>query len=46
MITTFALKETLFYKSVTRVGRPFVFLPLNGWAWQKCKGKPVSMLLL
>jgi hypothetical protein len=30
MSIAFALKETLFYKSVTHVGRAFVFLPLNG----------------
>ncbi|MGR7617381.1 hypothetical protein ACU6YR_16415 [Klebsiella aerogenes] len=46
MILSFALKETLFYKSVTHVARPFVFLPLNDWYWQKRKGKPVFMILL
>ncbi|MBX8652252.1 hypothetical protein FP365_03145 [Klebsiella michiganensis] len=35
LVRSFVLKETLFYKSVRRVHRLFVFLPLNAFGWQK-----------
>ncbi|MBW5927115.1 hypothetical protein CF026_19560 [Klebsiella michiganensis] len=35
MVRSFVLKETLFYKSVRRVHRLFVFLPVNAFGWQK-----------
>ncbi|WP_117075055.1 hypothetical protein, partial [Klebsiella pneumoniae] len=35
LVRSFVLKETLFYKSVKRVHRLFVFLPLNAFGWQK-----------
>jgi|MedtruStandDraft_1076414.scaffolds.fasta_scaffold00475_23 hypothetical protein len=46
MTLPFEAKETLFYKSVTRVATLFAFLPSPPASWQKQKGIHTTMLLL
>jgi hypothetical protein len=46
MTPPFDAKETLFYKSVTRVWNLFALLPFALARWQKQKGINVTMLLL
>ncbi|ASV55874.1 hypothetical protein LJPFL01_2511 [Lelliottia jeotgali] len=46
MTPPFDAKETLFYKSVTRVVILFALLPFALMQWQKQKGINMTMLLL
>jgi hypothetical protein len=46
MTQPFDARETLFYKSVTRVLNLFALLPFVSVRWQKQKGIPLAILLL